>query len=278
MNYCYLNGQIIPESDAHLSIHDLGLLRGYGVFEFLRTYNGRLLLPERNLDRLEHSAATIGLRLPVSREHLLEIIRELLARNRADDAGIRIILTGGETPDGTTYITGRSTLLVTISDLVTLPKSVYDNGVRIITCEHHRDAAEAKTINYLKKVSLQTRKEAAGAHEVLYVCNGSVLECTSSTFFVFFGDTLVTPKDDILKGTRRGIILELAPSHFTVEERPLGIDELTNASEAFITSTTRDILPVVRVDQRVIGDGKVGRNTRILMRLFQEFVDRTCGR
>jgi branched-chain amino acid aminotransferase len=277
MNYCYLNGQIIPESKAHISIHDLGLLRGYGVFEFLRTYHGKLLLPERNLDRLEHSAATIGLQLPISRKHLLEIIRELIARNDVDDAGIRIILTGGETPDGTTYITGSSTLLMTISDLVTLPQSVYDNGVTLITCEHHRDAAEAKTINYLKKVSLQKHKEVTGAHEVLYVCNGSVLECTSSNFFIFFGDILVTPKDDILKGTRRGIILELASSHFTVEERSLGMDELANASEAFITSTTRDILPVVRVDQIVIGNENVGKNTRILMRLFQEFVDRACG-
>lgn len=271
-NYCFLNGRIIPEGQAKVSVNDIGLLRGYGVFDFLRSYDGKPFILDRHLDRFEHSAKLLDLKIPVSREKIKEIITNLLEKNNLKDAGIRLVLTGGPSKDGVSFGEEFPTFYILTKELPKYSASYYQEGVKLITHEYQREIPEAKTINYITMLSLTALKKKLGALEILYTSKGSILEGASCNFFVFKGDVLITADLQMLRGTRRRIILDLCKGKFKVEERTLKVEELQDVTEAFITSTTRDIMPVTRIDDFQIGDGSVGPNTKILMILFNDFI------
>lgn len=269
--YCYLNGKILPFAKASLPLNDLCVLRGYGVFDFLRTYNGKPFLLNEHLTRLRNSAREIGLTLPLSLSKLKNIIDQLLKKNGHEESYIRIVLTGGPTNDGITP--SSPTLFILTDKLKPVPASLYKKGIKLMTHEYLRDLPRAKTTNYIEAVRLQKKKQRVGAFEILYVAEGKILECTTSNFFLFRGPTLVTPKNDVLIGTTRNVVIALAKKHCTVEERDILLSERETANEAFITATNKEILPVVKIDNRVIGNGKVGPNTNLLLRLFREYVN-----
>ena len=271
--YCYLNGRIVELKDAKISITDLGVLRGYGVFDFLRTYDGTPFLVDKHLDRLENSAKEASLKIPISRLELKKIIYQLIKKNKAKSVGIRIVVTGGESEDGLSCNPEKSTLFVLMQKISSPEKSVYEKGVKLITYNYQRELAAAKTTNYLTKLKLQGLKKKKNAFEILYVTDDQILEGATCNFFVFKGDTLVTPKDNILLGTRRGVVIKLAKKFFKVEERPLKLCELSESLEAFLTSISKDIVPVTQINEQKIGDGKVGKNTKLLMKVFKEFVE-----
>ena len=155
-----------------------------------------------------------------------------------------------------------------------MKQELLKNGIKLATVDHSRDAAEIKTTNYVEAVrAINERQKKEKFFEILYVSNGFVLEASTSNFFVFIGDKLVTPKDNILKGITRNLVIKLADKEFEVEERPLKMEELALTSEAFITATNKDIVPVVQIDEKKIGNGKPGKNTKRLMELFWEFVE-----
>jgi len=273
--YCYLNGKIIELKDAKVSVTDIGVLRGFGVFDFLKVKDGKMLLIDRHLERLNNSIEKTNLKLPVSRGEIIKIIDKLLEKNKVADAGVRIVLTGGESVDGMTYNPSKPTIFILLQELHQYPDKIYQNGVKLITFEHQRELPEAKTNNYITKMKLQGEKEKAGAFEILYVYKGHVLEGATSNFFIFKNDTLITAKkDDILLGTRRGLVLELAREKFEIEERKINIEELRQANEAFIVSTTPNIVPVVQIDGQKIGDGKVGANTKYLMERLGNYLSK----
>jgi branched-chain amino acid aminotransferase len=183
-------------------------------------------------------------------------------------------VTGGESEDGITP-TGRPMLVVMITPLGERDMQRFARGIKLITTRLQREAPEAKTTNYMAAV--RALKEAAnrGAADALFVNNkGHVLEATRSNFFIFRGDTLVTPREGILFGITRGVVLELARGRFTIEERPVLLDELPLTEEAFITSSSREITPVVQIDDLVIGDGKPGVRTYELEQRFIEMIER----
>jgi branched-chain amino acid aminotransferase len=276
IKYCYLNGRFILENKASVSVFDIGLLRGFAAFDFMRSYNGKVLLFDEHLNRLTRSAKILNIKISLTRVRIKEIIEKLLRKNKLKEAGIRIIITGGQSVNGISYNYDTPTFLILTQALPQYRAALYERGAKLITYEHGREIPRAKTTNYLTLLKLQNRKIRSGAAEVLYIAKGNILEGATSNFFIFKDDTLITAKDNILWGTRRKLVLKLARKKFKVSERTLLIAELKGATEAFITSTTREILPIVKIDNVKIGDGKVGQNTKELMNLFSQYVQECC--
>ena len=269
----YVGGQWVHPDGAVISINDVAVLRGYSAFEALRTYNRRPFHLDKHLTRLYRSAELIELEVPWSRESLAAIIREVIERNTYKHAAIRILVTGGESEDSI-LPTGRPTLAVLITALGERDMERFAQGYRLITTRLQRTEPDAKTTNYL--VAIRALKEAArrNASDALYVDEqGHVLEATRSNFFIFRGDTLITPGAGVLKGITRNVVLDLAMERFPIEERPILLDELALADEAFITSSSKEIMPVVQIDELKIGKGLPGRRTYELEQRFIEMIE-----
>lgn len=273
MDIYYVDGEFVPADRAVIPVNDLAVLRGLGAFELLRTYNGRPFALEEHLCRLEHSVEKMGLALPWTRAELIDIVLATLARNRDNahaESNIRIIVTGGASPD---FMTPQDAprLLVLISEMPRHPESWYTEGVKITTMHTRRILPGAKSINYLSATIAMKKARSQGAVESLYVDRrGRVYECTTSNIFLFQGATLVTPGRKILSGITRGFILDLAKDLFTVAVRDVTLEEILSANEVFISGTNKGVVPVVRVDDARIGDGRPGPHTRKLMQVVSE--------
>ena len=269
----YVDGRWVHPNDATLSINDLAVLRSYGVFESLRTYNRRPFHLGEHLDRLYHSASLIDLEIPYTRDFIAHIIYETIERNSYKHATLRLFITGGESEDGI-LPTGNAVLAVLITVLGERDMERFSRGTKLVTTRLHRALPEAKTTNYV--AAIRALKEAAryGASDALFVNEQDhVLEATRSNFFIFRGDTLITPRTGVLIGVTRNVVLGLARDRFAIEERPIQLEELFLADEAFLTSSSREITPIVQIDDWTIGDGKPGPRTYELEQRFIELVE-----
>ncbi|MFZ7125265.1 MAG: aminotransferase class IV [Desulfobacterales bacterium] len=274
MDIYFIDGQFVETSKAVVSVKDLAVLRGYGVFDFLRTYGKRPFHLEDHLIRLQRSARLIGLPFPWSRSELAAVVTEGIERSPHSECNVRLLVTGGSSDDS---ITPGETprLMVMVTDLHRLPSSWYEEGVKIITSHIDRLVPEAKSINYIPGILALRDAREQGAVEAVYVnFLGQVLEGTTSNFFGFMGDTLVTPERGILPGITRQVVLDLTRDVFPVEARPLHRNELRLLDEAFVTASNKEILPVVRIDSIPMGDGSVGDRTRRVMSIFNEYTRR----
>lgn len=270
----YIGGRWVHPNEAAISISDIAVLRGYSVFESLRTYNRRPFYLDEHLTRLYRSAILIEIEIPWSSEQIAGIVREIIARNVYRHAAIRLLITGGESEDGI-LPSGNPTLAVLITQLGERDMEIFAKGCRLITSRLQRVSPEAKTANYVAAVRALKEATRRGAADALFInAQGHVLEATRSNFFIFRGDILVTPHSGILMGITRNVVLELARDGFAVEERPLLLEELALADEAFITSSSKEITPVVQIDDLVIGGGKPGTRTYELEHRFIEMVER----
>jgi branched-chain amino acid aminotransferase len=270
----YIDGHWVHPHEASISINDTAILRAYSVFESLRTYDRRPFHLDEHLARLYRSAELIDLDIPYSREQIAAVVREVIERNAYKHATIRIFVTGGETEDSI-LPTGKPVLVVLITPLGERDMQRFAQGIKVITTHLQRIMPEAKTNNYVAAV--RALKEAArhNAADALFVNEqGHVLEATRSNFFIFRGDTLVTPRRGILIGVTRNVVLNLAHGRFPVEERPVLLDELSLVDEAFITSSSKEILPVVQIDDLVIGDDKPGPRTNEMEQRIIDLVER----
>jgi branched-chain amino acid aminotransferase len=266
MDIYYIDGEFVPAEHAVIPVTDLAVLRGLGAFELLRTYGGKPFALDAHLKRLIASTQKMGLPLPGNSDHIKQVVLDTLARNRHhEEANIRIIITGGSSVDFMTH-QGQPRLLVLVSEFPGQPREWYTDGVKITTMTSRRILPGAKSINYLSAtIALQKAREK-GAVESAYVDrDGLVYECTTSNIFAFVGDRLVTPGRRILAGITRGVILQMAEAMFTIEVRDLSFPELIAAAEVFITGTNKGIVPVVRIDDVIIGEGRPGPRTRRLM-------------
>jgi len=270
----YVGGRWVHPYEATLSINDVAILRGYSVFESLRTYNRRPFHLAEHLNRLMHSAELIDLEIPYTRDFIAEVIQETIDRNTYKHAAIRILVTGGESEDGILPI-GKPTLVVLITPLGERDMERFARGCKVITTRLQRTTPEAKTTNYIAAVRALKEAERHQAADALFVDEeGHVLEGTRSNFFVFKGDTLITPREGVLIGITRNVVLALAEGRFAIEERPIRFDELAQVDEAFITSSSKEIVPVVQIDELMIGDGKPGPRTTELEQRFIAMVER----
>jgi branched-chain amino acid aminotransferase len=270
----YRDGEWVHPNEATISIHDIAVLRGYSAFEALRTYDRRPFHLKEHLERLYRSAAVIDLEIPYTREEIADVVRELIARNAYRHASVRLLVTGGESEDGVIAV-GRPRLIAMISPLGERDMQRFARGYFLITTRLQRESPEAKTSNYTAAVRALKQAARRGADDALFVsAQGHVQEATRSNFFIFRGDTLVTPREEILLGITRNVVLELARGRFPIEERPILLEELAQADEAFVTSSSKEIVPVVRIDEQVIGNGVPGPRTTELEQRFIEMVER----
>jgi len=273
-NVYYVDGKFVPDSEAVFPINDLGLLRGYGCFDFMRTYNGRVIFIRDHVQRLLRSAAQVAIALPLSENELIQLVNETLKRNPPVESSIRILVTGGSSPD---FITpqGRPRVAIMVAPLHAYPKEWYMEGAKVVTTAYTRTIPGAKSIDYIRAIMVLAEAREKGAIEAVYVdSGGQVREGTTSNVFAFFGDRLATPGSGILNGITRQKVLGLAEEKFSVDIRDINRDEFVRADEVFITSSNRLIVPIVRVDEDIIGSAQPGRRTRAIMQAFADFTDR----
>lgn len=266
-NYTYyVNGEFVRADQAGVSFHDLGFVRGYGVFDFLRTYGRAPFRLRPHLERLQRSAAAIDLPCPWSLDELERIVNETLDRNPdAMDVSIRLVVTGGFSA-GFLMPGDAPSLYVLIAPMNASDPRLFAEGASLITVDYARFLPSVKSLNYITAIRALKRARAAGAVEALYrTPAGNLTECTTSNFFVFHNGRLITANADVLDGVTRAAALDAAEDMYEVDYRPIAYAELASVDEAFITSTTKEILPIVRVDDIVIGSGRPGKHTQRLM-------------
>ena len=269
----YVDGQFVPASNAVIPVDDLAIMRGLGVFDLLRTLDGKPLFLEEHIMRLEDSARRIGIALPWPRAELMGLVMETLDRNSFKESNIRIVVTAGSSPD---FLTpqGEPRLLILVTRAPALPGVWYTDGVKIITYLSQRNIPGAKSIDYVPATIALRQARNHDAIEAVYVDrNGLVLEGTTSNLFAVFGDALVTPGTGILNGVTRRAVLGLAEKMGPVDLRDLSLAELLTADEVFITGTNKMIVPVIQVDETRIGDGRPGRITQKLMNALRIRID-----
>jgi D-alanine transaminase/branched-chain amino acid aminotransferase len=281
--YCFAklsssNGKVLRRKEIKVGIDDLVMLRGYGVFDYLRTYSGKPFRLNDYLNRFENSARGMRMKIPVKRKKIVSAVELLLKKNNASvkkDFGIRLLLTGGYSLDS--YLPARKpNFFILIEDLPHYPSWYSSKGIKLMLYEFKREFAFVKTINYLTAIQLAGERKKQNAQDTLYCRDGKILETTRNNFFVFHGHMLVTAGENVLHGISRKVVLELAEKKFNIEIRDVLKEELTWCTECFITGTTRGITPVVQVNGIKIRNGKPGRNTKMLMKLFEDLVKTEC--
>jgi D-alanine transaminase/branched-chain amino acid aminotransferase len=271
MLYTIINNEIIPADKAFLRVNDLAIQRGYGIFDFFKTLNNKPIFLEDHLDRFYQSASILQLPVHYPREELKDLLQQLMAHNNIPDSGIRITLTGGYSADG--YTLSTPNLIITQQALPD-NRALQTTGIHLATYPHQRQLPAAKSIDYLMAVWLQSFVKQQQAQDVLYHQNNAVTECPRSNFFIVTSnDTIVTPGHHILQGVIRKQVLALAANRFAVKEKEVTLQDVYQAKEAFITSTTKNILPVVKVDGQVIGAGVPGAVTALLASDLHQLIE-----
>lgn len=275
---CFLNGNFINYSDASLHISDLGLLRGYGIFDFFRTTGNAPLFLDDHLNRFYASAKTVRLQVPIDREKIAAAIDELIRRNALDFSGVRLLLTGGYSEDG--YLpTGKANLVITQQRM--LPTSIdnFEKGISLVSYEHVRELPRVKSLNYLTGIHAQPLLAEHNADDVIFHSGGRVSECPRNNIFLVDSDSRIfTPERDVLFGITRKHILAMDLEGFTIAAADFSLQDLLNAREVFITSTTKRVMPVVRVDGKTIGNGRPGAVTRRVYKNFLNIENAATGK
>ena len=273
MNFHGINGKIVSRAEAVLHLSDIGFRRSYAAFDYLRVINGRPLFMEDHLDRFENSARILGLELQLNRDDFQAHLLELADLNVAAEAGLQLFLTGGPAEDGFTPVSPQ--LYVYFTPMPDRDPTQYQQGAKLITWQYSRDLPEAKTTNYLMAVHLGNSMREAGAVDALYHDGDRALEATRSNLFVVNENSkVVTPGQDILAGVTRKNVLRALESQIEVEIRDVTLTELYGAQEVFLTSTTKGALPIVRLDDRIVGNGQPGPITAQVAKLFESWLQR----
>jgi len=282
----YLNGKFVDREKAVVSVFDHGLLYGDGVFEGIRSYDGLVFKLREHIDRLFESAHTIMLAIPMSKAALVDIVRQSLRVNRLTDAYIRLVVTRGVGDLGLDPRKCAKPTVFLIADEIQLyPKKLYEQGLALITVATQRNVPEAlnpqiKSLNYLNNILAKIEAITAGYEEAIMLSpSGYVTECTGENIFMVKGRQLLTPPPyiGVLRGITRRTVMELAGrQRLEVREELLTRHDLFNADEVFLTGTAAEIVPVVKIDGRIIGSGKPGAVTKGLQQAFRQ-VTRTEG-
>lgn len=268
----YVNGKYVKEEDAKISVLDLSILRGFGVFDYLRTYNGRPFHLHDHLERLKYSCEHIGLPLSYTFEQIEEIVHNVQKFSNLFEASIKILVTGGVSADQFTPFIPTN-LIVFAYPLTSYPSQYYTDGIKVITTRLNRSLPTSKTTQYTPAIVAMQQGKAQDAKEALYInASDEILEATTSNFFAFKNNTLFTCcSDEVLIGITREVVLKLATPHFPINTRALTLHEITEMDEAFITASNKEVMPVIQIDSTQIGDGKVGPRTKQIIRLFKEY-------
>ena len=250
--WIFINDQIIPANEAFISPLDLGVLRGYGVTDYLRTYGGMPFHLEKHLIRFQHSAELIGLEIPKTVNEIKEIINKLVFKAGYKETSIKLVLTGGKSNDQ--YLPSESpTFFIVAYPFVPFPKKYFEQGIKVITECYARSFFSAKTTHYLPAIVGMKKAQKKGAVDVLFHNDlGYLLETGTANFFGFKAGKFITPKDGILKGITREIIIDILEEYYSFEEREIHKDEIKLLDGAFLTSSNKEIMPVCQIDHHLL--------------------------
>ena len=280
----YINGKYFSKEDAKISVYDHGLLYGDGVFEGMRTYSNKVFRLDEHIDRLYESARAILLTIPMSKQEMIDAVKKTFELSGLSDSYIRLVVTRGSGSLGLDPNRTSDPQVIIIVDLIALyDRKYYDEGLKIITASTIRNHPAAlspriKSLNYLNNIMAKLEGLQAGCMEAIMLNHkGEVAECTGDNIFIVKRGQLLTPSADsgILEGITRNAILELANTlKIPARETTLTRHDLLVADECFLTGSAAEVIPVVSIDSRPIGDGKVGPTTKQLMIEFKKLVVR----
>ena len=274
----HLDGRYCEEKNAKISVFDHGLLYGDGIFEGIRAYNGRVFKLQEHIDRLFCSAQAILLTIPMSHREIMDAVLETCRRNKIRDGYIRLVVTRGVGELGLSpFKCQRPSVIVIAHKIQLYPPELYARGLTIITVPTVRSLHSAlnpaiKSLNYLNNVLAKIEAINGGCEEAIMLnAQGYVAECTGDNIFILKGGAMFTPplSAGALYGITRSVVMEIArESGMSVSEPNLTRYDLFNAEECFLTGTGAEIIPVVKIDGRVIGGGKPGPVTKSLVEKY----------
>lgn len=278
----YLDGKFVDEADAKVSVFDHGLLYGDGVFEGIRLYGGNIFRLEEHLERLEYSAKAILLQIPLTREQLSWATCETCRQNNLEDAYIRLVVTRGVGDLGLApWLCPKPTVFIIASRISLYPKEHYDNGLAIVTVPTRRINPAAlpptiKSLNYMNNILAKIEARQFGALEAIMLNDqGYVAECTADNVFIVYKGELITPaaSQGALKGITRSTIIDIGKVlDLPVREADMTRYDIWCADECFLTGSGAEVIPVVKLDGRVIGAGTPGPITQRIMNSFRQRV------
>jgi len=271
----YVDGKYYDQKNAKISVFDHGLLYGDGIFEGIRAYNGRVFKLREHIDRLFYSAKAILLKMPLSHGDIVRAVIETCRRNKIRDGYIRLVVTRGAGTLGLNPNRCKNPSIIVIADKIQLyPAELYERGMEIITVPTTRNLHSAlnpaiKSLNYLNNILAKIEANNAGCEEAIMLnAEGFVSECTGDNIVIVKAGQMLTPplSAGALYGITRGVVIELAREEgLMVAEPNLTRYDLFNADECFLTGTGAELIPIVKIDGRVIGAGKPGPITRRLV-------------
>ncbi|MFA7074542.1 MAG: branched-chain-amino-acid transaminase [Endomicrobiaceae bacterium] len=275
----YLDGKFVNKEDATVSVFDHGLLYGDGIFEGIRAYNGRVFRLREHIDRLWDSGKAIALNIPMTKAEMEKALLQTLAVNKLTDAYIRLVVTRGIGDLGLDPANCNKPTVFIIADGITLyPEKLYTEGLEVITVSTRRNMPDAlspniKSLNYLNNIMAKLEAKRAGVPEAIMLNEqGYVVECSGDNIFVIKNGVVSTPPASAgaLKGVTRNAAMELIKNKLKMElkEELITTYDLYCADECFLTGTAAETIPVVKIDGRIIGEGKPGKVT---LKLFKEF-------
>ncbi len=273
----WANGRIVAADKATVNIRDLGFARGYAVFESIRTYGGVPFQLQAHLDRLAASAEVLALRLPLSLRAFAEAVHKTLEANKFDESLVRLYVTGGES--STMLPEGVASAFIAVDPLHEFPDWQYEKGIHLGLTSLARTLPEAKSTGYLAAVVATLDGKRNGMDEIAFVdAKGAILEGTTFSVLAVVGKTLITPRQGVLPGVTCTIVEELARhARMTVTIRSITKADIAKASELFITSSNREIIPVTKLEGKKIGSGKPGPVTRSLLNTYRMLALTACA-
>ena len=280
----YVNGQFVPECEAHVSIFDRGFLFGDGVYEVSAVLGGGLVDNAAHLARLERSLGELGMDSPASSEEIVRVQKELVARNDLDEGIVYLQITRGPADRDFAYPAEPKPTLVMFTQMKALVDSpIATRGITVITVPELRwQRRDVKTVGLLAASMAKQAALDAGADDAWMVEDGLVTEGSSNNAYIVTGGGAVVTRhlgNEILHGITRGAVLRLSREHqIAVEERPFTVEEAKRAAEAFITSASSFVIPVIGVDGKTIGDGTPGPITKRLREIYIESAKASADR
>lgn len=280
--WIYLDKKFVTKKDAVVSVYDHGFLYGDGVFEGIRVYGGNVFRLQEHIDRLYDSAKSIMLSIPHSKEEMIEIIVETLRKNEFKDAYIRVVVSRGVGNLGLDPFTCKNPQVIVIAEQLALfPKKLYETGIEIVSVASRRNRSDVlppkvKSLNYLNNILVKIEANLAGVGEALMLNDqGYVAEGSADNIFIVKGNVIKTPPGYVgaLEGITRNAIIEIAKTKgFDIREEVFTRHDVYTADEVFLTGTAVEVISVVKVDGRTIGDGVPGHYTKLLLEEFRNAV------
>jgi len=272
IKYYNINGRIVEAEKATVSVNDLGLIRGYGVFDYFLIEDGLPLFVDDYVTRFLNSAQSMHLDLKWNLDQLKEQIFQLIEANGLKDGGVRLVCSGGLSED--CYTPVDPGLMIMLYPARGFSRDKYTRGTGLVSIDYQRPIPEVKTTNYVMGIRMLDAVKKAGAVEVLFNDGSFVRESVRANIFIVTKDErIVTPGNKILKGITRKQVLKVAASHFPVEVRDVSVNELKDAKEVFISSSTKRVMPIVHIDDYQIGNGEPGPVYKKIAALFRASVE-----